>query len=292
MRKREELESVINGSTIFSINRSDSELFIAEERHFLADLTELMSIVRKDFNKIGYEIICTAKACIKAYNPDNGYFLNYFNAALMKKLSTEKAKEIISEKRGGLTLDQKTNKIIRRIVKYKNVCGTDINDKKFINKAAKALDIPPEKIIEAITVNYDIMVKSGNTPVINKDGEANELFDFIASNTVMPDEIVINEETVRMHIQSMDRTFQEQQERTKPLLSKLLTARLLKALDDISLIEKVFSGINFIDYELYANFKENGAVPAAKEIAESFGIMEASASRTLKTFCDKITIDR
>jgi hypothetical protein len=293
MRKREYLEDVINGSKVFSIDGIiDGELFVAEERRFLADLAELMSIARKDFDKIGYEIICTAKSCIKAYKPDCGNFLYYFNAALKKTLFTQKAREIMSEKRGGLTLDRKTDQVIRRILKYKTVCGIDINDDESVNKTAEALNISPEKVIEAMAINRDIMVKSGNTPVTNKDGVADELFDFIASKTAMPDEVLINEEAVKMYILSIDTAFREQQERTKPLLAKLLTARLLKSLDDISLIEKFIPGISFVDHELYARYKRNGTVPAAKEIAESRGIMEASASRTFKTFIEKVTIYR
>jgi DNA-binding Lrp family transcriptional regulator len=293
MRKREDLEEAINGSKIFSIDRIiDGELFVTEERRFFADLAELMSIVRKDFGKIGYEIFYTAKDCIKAYKPNFGYFLNYFNAALKKSLFTQKAKEIMSEKHGGLTLDRKTDRVIRRIVKYKTVCGTNINDNKSINKAAEALNISPEKVVEAVAINRDIMVKSGNTLITNKDGDADELFDFIASKTATPDEAATNEEAVKMLVLSIDTAFQEQQERTKPLLSKLLTARLLKALDDISFIEKVIAGIGFVDHELFGGYQKNGTVPTAKEIAESLGIMEASASRTFKTFIEKVIINR
>jgi len=289
MKTVKELEKLINESALFLIDRvRDNELFVAEERRFLADLAELLSLVRKDFHIIGYEVFVTAKACIKSYKAECGAFLNYFNVALKKSLFVQKAKEEISETRSGLTLDQKTDRIIRRIVQYTKICGEDHDKSGLVNKIADALNIQQEKVTQAIATNRDIFVQSGNAPTINKDGKEGELFDFIADKTSSPDKALIDELSVQMHIKAIDSVFRRQQDRIKPLLSKLLTARLLKDLGDIQLIEKVISGISFINKQLYTCYKEDRTVPTAREIAESYGVMEASASRTLNTFIEKI----
>jgi len=289
MKTQEELEKLINETRLFLIDRvKDKELFVAEERRFLADLAELMSLVRKDFRRIGFEIVSTAKACIESYKAENGVFLNYFNVALKRALFTQKAKEEISETRSGLKLDQKTNHLIRRILQYIKINGADPDESWFADKIADALNIPPEKAIEAIMINHDVFVQSGNVPITNKDGRKDELFNLIADKTSPPDKALIDEVSVQTRIQAIDAAFQKQQKRTKPLLSKLLTARLLKALDDIQLIEKVIPGISFIDKQLYARYKENRAVPTAREIGESLGVMETSISRTINTFTEKI----
>ena len=289
MKTQEELEKLINETRLFLIDRvKDKELFVAEERRFLADLAELMSLVRKDFRRIGFEIVSTAKACIESYKAENGVFLNYFNVALKRALFTQKAKEEISETRSGLKLDQKTNHLIRRILQYIKINGADPDESWFADKIADALNIPPEKAIEAIMINHDVFVQSGNVLITNKDGKKDELFNLIADKTSPPDKALIDEVSVQTRIQAIDAAFQKQQERTKPLLSKLLTTRLLKALDDIQLIEKVIPGISFIDKQLYARYKENRSVPTAREIGESLGVMETSISRTINTFTEKI----
>jgi len=289
MKNPGELEKLINESPLFLIDRiKDKELFVIEERRFLADLAWFLSLTRKDFKGIGYEIVLTAKACIKSFNVEYGSFLNYFNAALKKTLFTQKAKEEISDTRTGLTLDQKTNNIIRRILQYININGADPNESGFALKIADVLAIPREKAIEAIMINRNIFVQSGNDQIINKDGMEDELFNLIADKTGSPDKALMDEASVRTHIQAIDAAFKKQQERTKPILSKILTARLLKALDDIQLINKVIPGISFIDGQLYARYKENRTVPTAKEIGESFGVVEASISRTYNTFAEKL----
>jgi hypothetical protein len=296
MKTREELENLINGSPLFSIDRyNDAELFVAEERRFINDLAELMSLVRQnDFAEIGYEIIKTVKACIKAYKIENGAFLNYFNSALKRTILVAKAKEMTEVMRGGFTLDEKTEYTIRQILKLAKVRGDDINDSGFQKRAAAVMNIPITVVIEAIAINDAIAVRSGNDKITNKDGgeEDNELFSFIAAVIDTAEDALIKFESMREIVVSIDTVFRGQQERIKPLLAKLLTARLLDAINEIQLIEEVMPGMAFIDDDIYLRYKQNNTVPTAREIAEAHGVMEASASRTLKKFLEKVKINR
>jgi hypothetical protein len=217
--------------------------------------------------------------------------LNYFYTALKKTLFTTTAKERMSDIRRGLTLDQKTDQTIRQIIKYLKVCGADIHDNGIVNKLSEALNIPPAKVLEAIEINNNITVKSGNKKISNESGEESEVFDFIAAKTDTPEETLIHEEMVREIILSVDKEFQKQQERTKLLLSKLLTAKLLNASDYVfRFIEKNVSEIYFIDHEIFSDYASNGVIPTAREIAEANGVQEASASRTLKTFLTRLPV--
>jgi len=106
-----------------------------------------------------------------------------------------------------------------------------------------------------------------------------------------PEETLIHEEKVREIILSVDEEFQKQQERTKPLLSKLLTAKLLNASDyAFQLIEKNVLRISFIDSEIFSVCAKSNVIPTAREIAEANGVHEASASRTLKTFLTRLPV--
>jgi hypothetical protein len=289
MRTRDELENLINGSPLFSIDRvADGELFAVEERRFLNDLAELMSITRKDFAEVGFEIIQTAKACIKAYKADGGVFLHYFNVALKKTLFIAGAKEMARNSRGGMTIDEKTEQTIRQIIKHAKISGKDVHDQEFQSKVAAALDLPLSVIAEAIAVNDGMAVRSGNDSVTGKDGDGTELFDFVAATIDTPDGAIIGEEETRAIVEMLDAYFRTQQERTKALLGKLLTARIIEVLEDFALIQRVLGGIAFVDAPMIEAYITLRTVPTARQIAEAHGVAEQSASRTLKSFIDKV----
>jgi hypothetical protein len=286
MKAKEELENLINKSQLFSIDGSrDTELFATEERRFINDLAELMKATRKDFAEVGLEIIQTAKACIKAYKPDCGNFLNYFNSSLKKTVHVAKAKQIIEQKRNGFTLDEKTDQTIRQLIKYAKAKGDDIYSRNFAKKASEALNISFQKVEEAIAINEGIAIRVKNA--INQDGEKSEIFDFIAAKIDTPEEAATKENSIRVIVEAMDMEFRKQQERTKPLLKKLLTIRLIEAIDEIKFFEKILSGITFLDSEVCSQYKLHGSIPKAREIAEANGKSEESASRTLKIFLEK-----
>jgi len=229
MRTKEELENLINGSSLFSINRAiDKELFIVEERKFLLDLVELMVLVRKDFADIGLEIILTAKACIKAYKQENGAFLNYFNHSLKTALIKEKVKE------------------------------------------AKL----HEKLV------------SGDAPV--RDGEDGVIFDLIAVKDDSPEDKVVSADMVRYIVQIVNLVFKLQQERTKALLSKLLTVKLLDALLLVYSRTEVLEKLVFIDPVILSEYKNGGELPSARKIAVMFDTTEQQASRTINKFWEKL----
>jgi hypothetical protein len=289
MKTREELEDLINGSSLFLIDRvKDKECFEIEKDKFLYYIAKLMEIIhKKTFKNIGYEIIIVARDCIKSYKAECGPFLNYFNTALKKKLLTEKAKEMANKHRGGMTLDEKTEQTIRQIVKYAKARNENIYNIGFAKKASDALGIPLQKIEEMIAINYNITTQSGNNYILDKDGNSSELFEFI-TDTTETTEGIVKFDAVREIVISIDVIFKEQQERIKPLLKKLLTARLIKTLEEISAIEEDTQKLTFFDKDIYLDYIKLGKIPTAREIADEFERDEASVSRTLKKFLEKI----
>jgi len=229
MRTKEELENLINGSSMFSIDRAiDTELFIIEERKFLLDLVELMALIRKDFADIGSEIILTAKACIKAYKRENGAFLNYFNHALKTALIKEKTRE------------------------------------------AKL----HEKLV------------SGDAPV--RGGEDSVIFDLIAVTDVSPEDKVVSADMVRYIMRIVNLVFKIQQERTKELLSKLLTIKLLDALLFVYSKAEVMEELVFVDAGIFSEYINGGELPSARKIAVMYNTTEQQASRTINRFWEKL----
>lgn len=289
MRTREELENLINGSPLFLIDRiKDAELFVSEKRKFLSDLADLMQLIRKDFAEIGFEIIQTAKACIKAYKPDCGAFLNYFNTALTRTIRTVKAKETADSIRGGMTLDEKTEQTICQIFRYANARGDNIHDSDLQKKIAVALDKPIEVIVEAISINDGMTVRSGNELVRGKDGFESEVFDFVAADNISVEETLVANEIVREKILLIDKLFKATGKKSQPILSKILTARLSEVFSELGLIEWVVKTTSFVDRDIIGGYIKSKAVPTAREIAAAHGVHEASASRTFNTFLGKL----
>jgi len=229
MRTREELENLINSSSLFSIDRvKDAEFFVIEERKFLYDLVELMPLIRKDFTDIGFEIIVTAKACIKAYKQENGKFLNYFNHALKNELVKEKIKE----------------------------------------------DKLHEKLISA------------NTPV--NDNENTEIIDSLAVTDDSPEDKVISADMIGYIVRIVNLVFKLQQERTKELLSKLLTVKLLDTLLLVYSEAEILEKLVFIDSGILSIYIKGGELPSAKQIAVIYDTTEQHASRTINRFWGKL----
>jgi hypothetical protein len=131
-------------------------------------------------------------------------------------------------------------------------------------------------------------VRSGNDRVTGKDGDGTELFDFVAATIDTPDGAIIDEEETRAIVEIIDTHFRTQQERTKALLGELLTARIIEALEDFALIRRVLEGIAFVDTPMIEVYITLRTVPTARQIAEAHGVAEQSASRTLKSFFDKV----
>lgn len=232
MRTKEELESLINGSLLFSIDRvKDAELFVVEERKFISDLADLMRLTRRDFAEIGSEIIITAKACIRAYKKESGVFLNYFNHALKTALIKEKIKE----------------------------------------------------------TKYQEVVTSGNAPLRGKDGgEETEMFDLVAATDDSPEDKAVNADMVRYLVRLVNFVFQRLQDRTKALISKLLTVRLIDALLMVLTEAEILEETAFVDSEILTVYINGGELPTARQIAALHDTTEQQASRAIKTFLEKL----
>lgn len=99
---------------------------------------------------------------------------------------------------------------------------------------------------------------------------------------------MIDDEIVKEKILAIDAIFKGQRETSKAILSKLLTARLAEIFFELDLIEWVWEKTSFIDSAILKDFLKTNEVPTAREIAKTCGRQEASASRTLNSFLDKL----
>ena len=82
--------------------------------------------------------------------------------------------------------------------------------------------------------------------------------------------------------------FDEQQERTKPLLRLLLTVKFIDWLQDKKKAERYLLSLPYLDKEIIHGYLQDGVLPTAKEIGERFGDSEANVSQKFKRFWDKV----
>jgi DNA-directed RNA polymerase specialized sigma subunit len=285
-RSIKELENLINTSTLFSIDKlSNPEQYISNERNFLSNLAELMQKTRKDFSNIGLEIISTAKACLKAYNKENGLFLNYFNSALALKVRKEKIKQMRENRSGGIKFSTNHTDLIRKIMKLKKFHGIDNFSEDFIALLSQQLNISQQDIKDAIEKEINTIAIS---EIINdSDGEETNMFNYLSDNTDMELEFE-NKEKVLELFNKIDEIFANLQERQKPLLRQLLTLKFAPNLVELNVKLDKFLAYIFIDKDLLAIYMQNNIIETAKQIAEKFGTSEQNASRVLKNFLERI----
>jgi hypothetical protein len=115
-----------------------------------------------------------------------------------------------------------------------------------------------------------------------------KIFDLIAAADDSPEDKVVSADMARYIVRIVNLVFKIQQERTKALLSKLLTIKLLEALLFVYSEAEVLEELVFVDSGILSVYKSGGELPSAKEIAVISDTTEQQASRTINRFWGKL----
>lgn len=202
-------------------------------------------------------------------------------------MGVAKAKEFIDTQRKGIKLSTYDEQIIRKIISLANSKNLDVHDKAVQQKIAIALNISASRVAELICINDNAVAVSST--VTNDEGDEVELFDLQADMTGTPENTIIAKDGLKELIGQIDTAFKTVQERQKRLLSLLLTAEIIKALDyDIMGAANLLQGYAFFNKEIIAWHDKNGDIPTAKQIGDICGVSEQSLSRTYKNFKEKL----
>lgn len=290
MRTKEEYENLINSSRLFTIDKEkDSILYKTEWRHFTVLLVEYYSnyvFTGKTLDSYSMELMETSVECVKYYDVTKGMpFLHYFSVSLKKTLLKAKAKKEADTMRCGISVSEADGRLIRKILKYAQVQGKDVHDDGFQIKVAKLLDISVAKVKDLIDINTNSVVVHETHE--NEDGDEITIFDTISSDELNPEEKLQQKDDVEQLLKSILRVYNKLQERTKPIIRKLLTIYLIKVIDDPNSFENYCCHLEYIDKTIENVYLQGGVVPSAKEISAEFGVHEASASRTFNKFLEK-----
>ena len=288
MSNREKFEQLILASPLFSLDKEkDMTAYKREAIKMVENLySYLMAVNESKYIDYGVEITQTATKCIENFDPSTGDFLHYFNAAMAKEYRCKSARRAMQEARKGIHVSEDDDRTIRKVRKYmkaKNI--TTLTDEQ-IEKIAYALSIPVETVEYSIRAVYETSVVSDIS--YNDDGEEISLFDTVVSDDDVCGEIISAESSKEL-LDQVESVFRELQERQKPVVSAMMTSRICKIICDN---EISIEGYSFVDREIITDYVLNNHVPTQRDIAARFGKNEASISRTVREFVEKLRGDK
>ncbi len=283
--EREKYEKLIDSSILFTLDKEKE--YTAYKREALKMVEYLycylMSLKKKnEYEDYALEIVEVAKLCIENYKPDSGRFLNYFSSAWKKQYGHICGNESIDKEFDGAHF---TETDLRNYKKYKRLAqsmNVDTDSPEFNKKMAEAMNKTEEEV-EFLR----LMDKNRRKNRTDEEDEKDDQFDKIDSG-IYTDTGIIQLEAAKELLDLIGMTFDELQERQKPMLSMLITSKLSMIVCSDKKLLEYMKNMPFYDEDTYEKTLKQVEPIQAKEIAEHFGVSEASASRSWNRFKDGI----
>lgn len=288
-KSRIEYEKLIRTSILFSLDRETQTIAYKREALKMVKYLYLylISINADKYSEYGLEITQTAERCIKNYTKESGDFLNYFNSAISKEYRKAFSNKRFSEQHGGVHIPEQERRIINKFIKLAETKGVyDLSDD-VVNKISETTGIKWERIRECISLYQNSFVVEDT--YTDDEGNESSIFDYIASDKLTEDSI-IELDAAKELLEKVDEVFKKRQDRQKPLLSKLITAKISQQLQSDEKLLSIAKKKAFFDLDIFEMSIKRGTPPTAKEIGEKLGLSEQSISRTFKEFVKRLEI--
>ncbi len=286
---KDEYEKLIASSRLFSLDKEKEHTAYRREALKMVEYLYcyLLGVNTSKYEPYGKEIAETAKRCIENYDPDTGCFLNYFSSAWKQTYGHLIGKELVRETFKGIHLTEEMERTLKKYIRLAQSMGVNTESSEFDERVAEAMEI---SVIEAANIRNMIRSKPTSDSGVNEEGEEYSLIDQIDSGNYT-DAGMIQYEAAMEFLELLEITFDQLQDRQKPMLAMLITSKLAMAVNENEKLLEVIKGKSFFDEEIFAESLRRGEQIRAKEIAERFGVVEASASRTWKSFRKKIKLE-
>ena len=249
----------------------------------------VLSWNKEKYMEYGLEIMDVATRCINNYTVDEEIpFLHYFNNAWKKEYGHALGRKTVDEAYGGVhfTKDDKAKMYLYRKIEQAAVSkGIDVSSNDFF---AFLSDSTGWDIDECYQVSEMFHGKKISEYQQGEDGEDISLFDTIADTDAV-DKGIEEIESVEIRLAQIEDVFLTLQDRQKPLISSLMTARLLGEMGEYILSQEISIGqYSFFDVNIVRSYIRFGTLPSQKDIAQLHGKLEASVSRSLSTFLNTL----
>lgn len=283
---KEECIQRISSSPLFSLNRSLEPTAYKRETEKMAGylFQYTLCVNEKLYSEYGTEIFETALRCIKNYDRSKGDFLHYFNVAWQVEFRRIKAKTAQNNHLGGMHITEDDKRDIRKIFKFAQMQGKDYLSQSFAQTISEAMGIDVVRVEELIAIMDTQVVSDSAT---NDAGESFSLFDLLESQEkTCEKQIEELDDSINFMIR-LDKFYLTRQERQKPILSALITARLVEEVSRSTQLVQALKSRAFYNKQIVMEYERSGKVPMDCEIAKEFGVLEQSLSRTWNTFIQR-----
>jgi hypothetical protein len=277
-------EERITSSQLFSLDRETE--FTAYKRESLKMVENLycylMAVNEHDYEPYGCEIMEVATRCINNYDVSKGVFLHYFNSAWRQEYSHIIGKAVIEERFRGIKITDEERRGIQKYLKLAERLSSSCTRSELYEKIASAMGIPAKKV-QLLAELSGLRVVAPTT--CTEDGEEIDVWSQISDGTSIEEEMEMAD-SVSDLLDLIEQAFCGLQTRQKPIVSDMITAKILPVLANKSGIYRY----TFISNDVLNVLDTGGSCPTQREIAEKYGRNEASLSRTLKEFTTKLQI--
>ncbi len=283
---KEEYERLIDSSVLFTLDREKERISYKREVLKMVEYLYcyLMSVNESQYEPYAVEIVDTANRCISNYESNKGRFLNYFSSSWKQTYGHIIGKELVKETFKGIHFTEDEERNFRKYMKLAQGMGINTDSLEFDERVAEAMGITVDEVNELRNM---INAKPASGNYVNEDGEEFSLIEQIDSGKYV-DEAIIEYDAAQEFLDLLELTYDQLQERQKPMIAMLITTKIaLLVNEDVRLVEH-FKQKSYYDENIFYQSLERGEQIQAKEIAEKFGVVEASASRSWKTFKEKI----
>ena len=286
MRSKEQYEELIKRSILFELSSDD--INYNKERlklcHYLIDYFEIY-IYKDLFNNMIDVFMETFDSCISSFTRESGEFLHYMNSSLKNNYKRARIKEEINNRRMGISVPQKKERLSINIIKYARSNGLDINDEECKHKLAGIFNIDINTLNECIEISNICVV--GNIQY-NASGEEFDLYDTVVMDEEQEDD---SAEILEALLKVAAQVFNNLQDRQKQLISLFFTKKCFDIFEKDYGVQKahmLLKNYSFYNIVIYKFCVIKKRTPTQRELANYLGVSEQSASRSYSVFEQKI----
>ena len=281
--EKDEYEKLIDASPLFSLDREKEHAAYQREALKMVEhlYCYLLAVNLREYEPYGVEIVDVARRCIGNYAPSNGRFLNYFNVAWKNEYSHICGNEIIDNKFRGMKLSEQERRDVKKCMRLINKCNPNWTTLQKYEKVAELMEMSVVEI-KTIIATSDTRVVGEYTK--NAEGDEVGAFDLLSDDFLI-ESYFENLASLSDMLDKIEETFICLQERQKPIVADMMT---IKIGDEIFEIDKLSKKYSFISEDISKLIKLTGIIPSQRDIAEKYGKNEASISRTMKEFINKL----
>lgn len=281
-----ECERLIEESTLFKLDKEQEPSAYRRESLKMVEYLYcyLMGLGKTKYEEYGLEIVDTAKRCIENYKPESGKFLHYFNASWKQIYGHIIGKELVKDAFSGMHFTEDEERSFRKYMRFAQSMGQETYSDDFNQKVAEAMNLSED---EAVELRRMVESKPRSGTYTNDEGEEFSFLDQVDSG-VYTDSSIWARESVLERLNDIQTVYEGLQNRQKPVMAQLITAKLATLVMDDDELEKQFRTMACFDAQIFEECKKRGEVVQAKEISDRLGMKEASTSRSWKMFKEKL----